>query len=596
MEAVEKQSFMNYFTKRRKFNSIRTKLLLSFVLVSLLPLLIIGLATFFISKDSLIEAKKQHLKHLVDSAYLLAENLHKQVEMGHLTLEEAQEMFRVALVGKKQPDNTRKIPENSPRIGEGDYFFAYNGEIRAVMHPKNFEGKIMDTPNVEGIRVNREMYNQKEGYYTFMWQNPGESHPRPKIAYIRYFEPWDWIIVMGSYYDDFYKEADLVRNVSFLVWICGIALVVIVSMLISSRFIRQLNVLKRVIDKMGQGDFTSRAEVKSKDELGEMGEVLNKALEDVGQVIGEVKSSAQYLRTSSRQISEGSEQLNQASAEIATSMEDIANGSERQSANLQNLSSYMEELAASLDETSGNTRSVTHIADRTREVSREGKIKIDETVQQMNRIHHTMEQIQNVIQHLSERTKEISRFVTIITEISDQTNLLALNAAIEAARAGEQGRGFAVVADEVRKLAEQSSRSASEIENLIKEIVEEAKRSEVSVVEGTGAVQRGMEVVASTGASFDEIVNYVNKLADEINQVNQAIAQINEGTQEAAKSVSELGAFNEQINSNTQSVSASVEEQAAMTREIHETMQALAEKADRLDQLAAKFKVAAHGN
>ncbi|CCQ96897.1 putative methyl-accepting chemotaxis protein [[Clostridium] ultunense Esp] len=575
------------------FRSLKTKLLVFFLLVSVIPLLVLSFTNYYFSKESLIQTKKQALKMIVDSAYLLAEELESEVKEGKLTRDEAQERFRIALVGEKQPDGTRKIPANSPRIGEGDYFFAYNKEIRAVMHPKNFEGQIKDDPNVEGKRVNREMYNQKEGYYSFMWQNPGETTPRPKIAYLRYFEPWDWVIVMGSYYDNFYKEANDSRNFSILISVLGVIAVIIVSLFISSRFVKQINHMKTVVQKMGEGDFTEKIETRSKDEFGDMATSLNDSIRQMNHVITEVKDASSLMKSATNHLSEGSEQLSKAAEEISASIEEVASGAEKSAENLQELTHFMEELTIDLDDTSNYVQKVTDISSKTKEVSAEGKEKIKETVEQMNNIHDAVHLIEEVTGKLTERMKEIHQFVNVITEISSQTNLLALNAAIEAARAGEHGKGFAVVADEVRKLAEQSNRSAGEIQNLIDDIMNETEKSRDAVLQGSQSVNEGIQVVKSTGTSFDEILSHIDRLVDEMNGVNGAIMKINKKTQKAAESIYELSAFHQETNSNTQNVAASVEEQSAMTRDIFEHMRQLSERAEKLEALTRTFKLAA---
>lgn len=574
-----------------KIKSLKWKLLLIIILVSTIPLAIMGVMSYNISKNSMIEAKEAHLKGLVDGAYLLAETLHKDVERGNLTLEEAQEELRLALVGPKQENGTRQIRLDSPHIGQGDYFFAYNKDIVAVMHPQPFEGEVRNSPNVDGILVNQEIYNQKEGYYAFNWQNPDEASPRPKIAYLRYFEPWDWVIVNGSYYDNFYRESEQLGVMSLIIVGVSIIFIIIASLLFSNQVVRQVSKVKNIIEKMGQGDFSQRVEVRSQDEIGQMSLSLNQALDQVTSVINEVKESSEHMKYSVQQMSESANQLNSASTEIASSIEEVSTGSEKQTDSLQNVSSYMEELAASFDETSQNVGIVTTMANNAQDVSEGGRDKALATIEQMDKIQDSVLQIKDVIQHLTTNIDEIGNFVTVITDISEQTNLLALNAAIEAARAGDSGRGFAVVADEVRKLAEQSTKSASEIEKLIGKITEESRRSNQVVNESSKYVEAGTQSVKDSSQSFEQILEFVSKVSVEVDKVNRAIQEVNDGAQETANSLSSLGGLNEETNLHTQSVASSVEEQTAMIEEMNASMQELLRRTEKLDGLIGRFNV-----
>ncbi len=571
--------------------SIKTKLLVFFLLVSLLPLLALGIINYYLSKNSLIEANKAHLKSIVNSAYILAQTLDKQVKSGQLSQEEAQDLFRVAINGEKD-GNVRKIPKDSPLLSPGDYLFAVNGEIRTTMHVKvPLEGAILDKPNDFGVNVSRDIYNQKEGFYEFMWKNPDETVPRQKIAYLRYFKEWDWVLVMGSYYDGFYAKSDESRNITIMILAVGFILVATVSLLIATSITKRINIVRTIMEAMGQGDFTKRVAVHGKDELAQMGLALNDTVTNLSGVLHRVKESATVVQSSASQLSLGASQLNSASTEIATSIDDVSQGSEQQSDNLQNLSGYMQQLAASFEDTTKNVQEVNRVAVKAKEASLDGKHNIEETIKQMSLIKDSVTEIQEVINNLDARTKDIVNFVTVITDISSQTNLLALNAAIEAARAGENGRGFAVVAEEVRKLAEQSAKSADEIKSIIGNIVEESERSRETVRGSSEAVLQGTEVVKEVGQGFDQILTYVTQVAEGINTVNLTVQEANAGAQEISRSVTELVAFNEQTNAHTQNVAALIQEQTAMAKEIHGAAETLSEQASGLDQVTKRFQV-----
>lgn len=574
-----------------RIKSLKWRLLIVILFVSTIPLLVLGISNYFNSKNALIEAKEAHLRDTVHGAYILAEALHQEFLAGNLTLEEAQEQFRTELLGPKGEDGTRKLSELTPILGEGDYFFAYNGEIRAVMHPKEFEGQIINEPNVDGILVNEEMYKQKEGFYQFNWINPGEDKARPKMAYIKYFEPWDWILVNGSYYDNFYKAAEALKTNAFIIITSSLLFVVIISFLFSHSIVKQISVVKSAIERMGEGDFSQRISVKSNDELGQMSYSLNQALDQVSGIIYEVSDSSEHMRITVQQIKESTNQLNSASTDIASSIEEVSTTSDRQTDRLQNVSSYMEELAASFDESSQHVSNVASLANRAKDVSEDGKVKSLAVVQQMDNIQAAMKQIEMVLGQLNTNISEIGKFTNVITEISEQTNLLALNAAIEAARAGENGRGFAIVAAEVRKLAEQSTGAAAEIEKLIINIMADSKRSNQAAEEGSHYVQAGTKSVQESTSSFDQILADVTNVSQEMHHVNQMLQEVNDGAKETASSITELGALHEEANLNTQSVASSVEEQTAMIEEMNAAMEELFERAQKLDDLIGAFKV-----
>lgn len=570
--------------------SIKTKLLVSFLLVSLLPLTILGIFAYTNSKDALVESKKEHLKQLVDSAYIMAENLQMQVDAGALSEEEAQEAFRVTLIGEKQADNTRLIPADSPRIGQDDYFFAYNKEIRAVMHPMEFEGEIKNDPNVEGIHVNREMYEQKEGYYSFMWQNPGEDSARPKIAYLRYFEPWDWVIVMGSYYDAFYKESEQMRNISIFIFTAGLIIVIAVSLFISTRFTNNIQKMKSAVEALGEGDFTKRVHILNKDEIGSMGETLNEATEQMRQMFSEVnhssdnmKSYAEELMTSTNEIREGIEQ-------VSSTTEELAAGSTDQAENASETLEKIQQVDREVKQINQYTEEMTNRSQITEDSSQKGIQSAEQSMHQMKMIEEKVSSAAYIVKELGEKSKEINQILEVINDIASQTNLLSLNAAIEAARAGERGRGFAVVADEVRKLAEQSAQSTGEIANIIEMVQKESAEAEKAMTEVVQEVQSGTKVIDNNRQAFNEIAQNITDMISQINKVTAASELINQEINEAVNDVENIAAISQESSAGTEELSATMEEQNASMQEIDGMANNLAQMAESLNQLLAKFK------
>jgi len=208
----------------------------------------------------------------------------------------------------------------------------------------------------------------------------------------------------------------------------------------------------------------------------------------------------------------------------------------------------------------------------------------------MKMIQSTVQALENTVQTLSERSNEIGRIVEAITQIADQTNLLALNAAIEAARAGEHGKGFAVVADEVRKLAEQSAQSTMQIKDIIDYIQADTKLAVESMSAGSAEVLKGIDVTNMAGKSFKEISDNVQSVTYEIGQISETAKVISEHSNQVAMGIESVLQRTNENTASAQNISAATEEQLASMEEIAASAEALAKMSENLQQTIRQFK------
>jgi len=290
-------------------------------------------------------------------------------------------------------------------------------------------------------------------------------------------------------------------------------------------------------------------------------------------------------------LSAGAEQSAQASYQVAAAIAEVSMGAEKQLSAVNETSASVEQMSAGIQHMMDNAKIVVKSSEQTALSAAEGSQAIKKTIQQMMNIEETVTGSADVVMNLGERSKEIGQIVDTISGIAEQTNLLALNAAIEAARAGEQGRGFAVVADEVRKLAEQSQEASKQIALLISGIQHDTQKAVVSINEGTHQVKLGTEVAETAGQAFNEIADLVNQVSSQIGEISEDIQQMAVGSEKVVSSVTDIYEISREISGQTQTVSAATEEQSASMEEVSSSSQILAKMAEELQETLKKFNV-----
>jgi methyl-accepting chemotaxis protein len=261
-----------------------------------------------------------------------------------------------------------------------------------------------------------------------------------------------------------------------------------------------------------------------------------------------------------RQLSHNATELVTAATEIASSSEQMSRGANEQTAQMGQISSAVEEMTATIVETSKNTGEASGAAGRASEAASQGGSIVSETIQGMQRIAQVVRESGDSIQKLATSADQIGEIIGVIDDIADQTNLLALNAAIEAARAGEQGRGFAVVADEVRKLAERTGKATSEITDMIRGIQSETKDAVQSMESGVGEVEKGRELADSAGNSLGEIVTVSQRVMDMIQQIASASEEQSSAAEQISRNIESVASITKETASGAQQSAAAAEE------------------------------------
>ena len=331
--------------------------------------------------------------------------------------------------------------------------------------------------------------------------------------------------------------------------------------------------------------------IRTQDEIGVMGMALNNTTDSLKQLLSQVSQSSQQVAAASEELMASAEQCSQVSNQVADNITQIAQGAHEQEKEITTSSNAVEHMSSSIQGIADNAALVSSLSKQTSSSVIEGQTAIQAAIQQMNTVNNGVSHSAQVVSKLGERSQEIGQIVDTISGIAGQTNLLALNAAIEAARAGEQGRGFAVVADEVRKLAEQSQEAAKQIARLIGEIQKETQVAVETMQSGTQEVAKGTQVVNNAGQSFQSIAALVEQMTHQTQSISSSIQELAHGSQQVVSSVKTIDAISKDSSGQAQTIAAAAEEQAASMEEIAAASETLTNLAENLQNAVNQFKL-----
>ncbi|WP_062108128.1 methyl-accepting chemotaxis protein [Bacillus niameyensis] len=401
-------------------------------------------------------------------------------------------------------------------------------------------------------------------------------------------------------------------TISLLITIALIVIMILnilVSFYFLRRKIRPLQSLTNIAARVAEGDLTTKPldlitpkkvkkkdkikkkiKEKARDEVTQLSESINTMVQNLQSLVMQVQLTAEQVAASSEELSASAEQSSKASEEVTTTVQHLSLGSDQQVKSIDETSEIINQLATTTQQIATSSEAVLMTAHEAAEKANQGNESVRVSVEQMESIHQSVNDLSTVIATLGTHSKEIGQIVRVITDIADQTNLLALNAAIEAARAGDHGKGFAVVADEVRKLAEQSAHSAMQISNLISNIQTESGKAAQSMKSTTKEVIEGLEYVHSAGQSFQQIEQSVSNVASQVEEVSAAVEQMAAGAEQVVHSVEMVKAVANEAAAGAQTVSASSEEQLASMEEIASSANSLSILSEELQNQIGKFK------
>lgn len=369
-------------------------------------------------------------------------------------------------------------------------------------------------------------------------------------------------------------------------------IIMIITLYLSKDISKPINKVMNRIEAITKGELDHEPlELTAKDETKRLADSVNTMSDQMALIIGKIKTESNSIASDSNNLREASEQITSDISLTSEAIEQIADGADEQAVSTAQLRTLMQDFMSNVQSANDNSLKVQSHSQSVQEMTTKGQDLINETEEQIYKIDSIVKEVANRVEGLNNKTREITKLVEVITDIADQTNLLALNAAIEAARAGEQGKGFAVVADEVRKLADQVSQSVSNISTIVQTIQDETNHVTQSLIEGYKEVEKGSQQTNNASRSYREISSAVNEMVTNINSVSTNLQNIADSTTSIDLAIENIAAVSEQSAASSQQTSAAIQEVSSSMDSIADAAKNLSKTANELQHIVTGFKL-----
>lgn len=511
-------NFLRQFTMNHR--------MLLIIAMSFIGIIIITLSALAQFKSGLMDEKSAQTQYLVETAHSILVNYHTMASQGKID----------SAVAKTTALETIK----ALRYNKSNYFWINDMQPKMVMHPikpkldgrdlsdiKDPDGKFLFVDFVNMVKSNGA------GNVPYLWPKPGSENPVQKISYVKGFKPWGWVIGSGIYVDDvdtiFWKSATTLAGIAIIVLLP----VMFLSMLVARSVCTPLRTTTAALHDIaqGEGDLTQRLNTEGNDEIAKLSTEFNAFISKIQQTMIKVESACGQLNHASNELSGVTNEGSSSMAQQHEETEQVAAAVTEMSATVQEIARSAEVAAASASDAEKEAQA--------------GMQVMQQSTTAINTLSNEVNNAAKVINQVEHDSENIGSVLDVIRGIAEQTNLLALNAAIEAARAGEQGRGFAVVADEVRTLASRTQESTQEIQTMIERLQSGSRKAVEVMNSGSNTAQSTVETADNAASSLTIIVQAINTISDMNTQIASAAEEQSAVAQAIDESIVRISTLSE---------------------------------------------------
>lgn len=500
------------------------------------------------------------------------------------------------LVGRRDGNALSEMVDDMG-FGETGYAYIINEKGTVIAH--HDRQKVIDQLNpIEKAKQDKSMESVARAFEKMLREKQGISRYFFNNRWIyNAFMPIEgttWILAVTAPENEFLREVSKVQKqnilVTLLVIVIGFFVSYILGRMLAEPIIQVVKNTERIAELDLTGDMDEKL-MKRKDEIGHLSRIFKHMQDSLRMVMGDIKAKADEVAGNAESLAAVSEEMAASSQEVATTMQQVAEGATNQAQDLMDISEAMQGVIDSIECVYNALQELKDETDNTARKADAGKVELGKLTRSIEDVSRAFELVVAKVENLTSSVQEISSITDIISGISEQTNLLALNAAIEAARAGEAGRGFAVVADEVRKLAEESRLSTQKIAELVASITGDAGEVTRTAREVGELVEKQVEVLTNSVKAFDEIIGSVEKVPVYLDETYRQMQGIVNSKDVVVEKVASASAVAEENSAATEEVAASSEEMTASSEEVAATAQNLNQIVMGLKESIDRFKI-----